>query len=198
MRFDSLQFVWFCLLAVFLLRTAGVGWYRNALVAVLNFYFLYSFSFSPVALVPIVIFVAMGYVAILVAKRTGTSSGIGIVLAVLIAVFAWLKHYSVVVFLPSLDFPYATIGMSYMLFRMIHLIVDVAQGAMRTPSPLAYFNYTFFFLNLVSGPIQRFQDFAAQSIQTRVKDSPEEMRLALVESHYRVLYYHCGVLLYFL
>ncbi|MEO5345962.1 MAG: hypothetical protein H7834_06250 [Magnetococcus sp. YQC-9] len=77
--------------------------------------------------------------------------------------FVVLKRYTIIEFLPALPFSYSVIGLSYVLFKLLHLIIDVKGGAIeRIPSPTEYFNYMCFFLSFLSGPIQRFQDFEAQ------------------------------------
>jgi alginate O-acetyltransferase complex protein AlgI len=180
MKFDSLQFIGFILFSVLVLRIARGGWYRSFSIALLNCYFLYSFSSNLTSLTPLLLFVLSGYIAILIAEKQSTSTGIGVLLISLIAVFIWLKHYSVISFLPTLAFPYVTVGLSYILFRIIHLIVDVAQGAIKAPSVIAYLNYVFFFLNFVSGPIQRFQDFSFQTSHPESCETSVDVNSALV------------------
>src|SRR5439155_24433493 len=59
---------------------------------------------------------------------------------------------------------YLVIGLSYVLFRVLHLMVDAKQGELaRAVGPLAFFNYTCSFLSFIAGPIQRYPDFAAQA-----------------------------------
>ena len=179
MRFDSYQFIGFSLIAIMLLRIVRVGSFRDFLLALLNCYFIYSFSIDNIYLVPLFLFVLVGYFSTLLAKNLRTFLGIGITLTSLIAIFIWLKRYSVIDFLPTLDFPYLTIGLSYILFRIIHLIIDVSQGAIRVPGFLAYFNYIFFFLNFVSGPIQRYQDFSEQNSHPEPCKTVEQIYLSL-------------------
>jgi alginate O-acetyltransferase complex protein AlgI len=162
MKFDSYDFITLILFAVIVLRTADASWYRTRSIFLLNCFFLYSFSSNLTSLIPLLVFVLFGYIAVLIAKNRGKSAGIGMLLISLIAIFIWLKGYSIVSFVPTISFPYVTVGLSYILFRIIHLVVDISQGAAKAPSPAAYFNYVFFFLNYVAGPIQRFQDFSSQ------------------------------------
>ena len=179
MRFDSLQFVAFAFFAVVLLRSANPGRIRSLLIALLNGFFLYSFAGDLVSLLPILVFSAIGYLAVLLTEKTGSRVGIGFSVTCLVAIFIWLKHYSVTLFLPQLDSPYVVVGLSYILFRVIHLVVDAGQGATKAPSPLAYTNYIFFFLSYVSGPIQRYQDFASQTSKPAPCKTPAELSLAL-------------------
>jgi D-alanyl-lipoteichoic acid acyltransferase DltB (MBOAT superfamily) len=83
-----------------------------------------------------------------------------VVVAILI-VFVWLKRYT---FLPSplfLGFPYLTLGLSYILFRVLHLIIDRRTNESEEEiTGFRYLLYTINFTTLVSGPIQRYPEFA--------------------------------------
>jgi D-alanyl-lipoteichoic acid acyltransferase DltB (MBOAT superfamily) len=88
-------------------------------------------------------------------------------LVVGVAGFAWLKKYS---FIPSslfLPHPYVTLGLSYILFRVLHLIIDAR--ARHTTLPLkiglvSYLNYTLNFTTLIAGPIQRYKEFSSMQL----------------------------------
>lgn len=54
----------------------------------------------------------------------------------------------------------AIVGLSYMLFRQIHFLVDVAQEQVEHFELWTYLNYQLNFLALLAGPIQRYQDFS--------------------------------------
>jgi len=80
----------------------------------------------------------------------------------LFAAFVVLKRYAfLTVVLPAwvLDHPIALIGLSYMLFRQIHFVVDSMQNQIRRPSLWVYLNYQLNLFAIVSGPIQRYQEF---------------------------------------
>jgi alginate O-acetyltransferase complex protein AlgI len=80
----------------------------------------------------------------------------------LIATFAVLKKYEFIkICIPErmLDLHVEIIGLSYMLFRQIHFIVDVMQGQIERPTLWAYLNYQLNPFTLLAGPIQRHQDF---------------------------------------
>ena len=77
-----------------------------------------------------------------------------------LACYIFLKRFSFFEDLGRLPFPYLTIGLSYILFRILHIMVDVRSGDLEERiGPLAFFRYTCNFLCFVSGPIQRYQDF---------------------------------------
>ena len=57
----------------------------------------------------------------------------------------------------SLDLRVEIVGLSYMLFRQIHFIVDSMQGQIERPTLWAYLNYQLNPFTLLAGPIQRYQ-----------------------------------------
>ncbi len=56
-----------------------------------------------------------------------------------------------------------TVGMSYLLFRCIHFLVDGHRKKLGTPSFVTFLNYVFFFPTFLAGPIERYQRFARWS-----------------------------------
>jgi D-alanyl-lipoteichoic acid acyltransferase DltB (MBOAT superfamily) len=82
--------------------------------------------------------------------------------AALVAAFAVLKRYEVLAFfLPGALFhhPLAVVGLSYVLFRQIQFLVDVLQLQIPEFTLSSYLAWQLGFLTLLSGPIQRYQDF---------------------------------------
>ena len=59
----------------------------------------------------------------------------------------------------TLDLGIEIVGLSYMLFRQIHFIVDSMQGQIDAPSLWSYLTYQMNLFTLLAGPIQRYQDF---------------------------------------
>jgi alginate O-acetyltransferase complex protein AlgI len=98
---------------------------------------------------------------------------------VTIAAFAWLKRYS---FVPSgafLTYPYLTIGLSYIFFRVLHVMIDSHQSSINgRVGVVSYLNYTLNFASLTSGPIQRYQDYQRDELQ-RLPLDPVVMGVAL-------------------
>jgi D-alanyl-lipoteichoic acid acyltransferase DltB (MBOAT superfamily) len=71
----------------------------------------------------------------------------------------------------------STIGLSYVMFRILHLIVD-AHGDELPPDVglLPYLTYLFCYLTFLAGPIQRFPDFAEGSRAAPSETHLEAMR----------------------
>lgn len=57
---------------------------------------------------------------------------------------------------------WATISLSFLTFRLVHLALDAHAGLVARPSWLAFLNYAFFAPASAAGPIQRFQEFDSQ------------------------------------
>ncbi|MBS0332820.1 MAG: hypothetical protein JSS35_08645, partial [Proteobacteria bacterium] len=133
--------------------------WRSGVMLVANLGFLTSFTHSPLALAPFAGFLAFGYAALWLARRK-SSFALPLLIAATLAIFFWLKRYS---FVPSglfLPFAYVTVGLSYVFFRVLHLVIDAGQGVIEEPvGPVSYINYTLNFTALVAGPIQSFQDW---------------------------------------
>lgn len=57
-------------------------------------------------------------------------------------------------------------GQAGIFFRVMHVVIDAHGGDLpdRVP-PVAYLNYVLNFTSLVSGPIQRYPDYAATQLQ---------------------------------
>lgn len=69
----------------------------------------------------------------------------------------WLRTVKSWLGLPDLK---ATLGLSYLCFRLIHVVADFHSGLIRNISPLAFLNYLFFVPSSVAGPVNRYDAFA--------------------------------------
>jgi alginate O-acetyltransferase complex protein AlgI len=156
----SLQFLAFALIAALAANLLWPSFLRHFAFLALNLWFLTSFTPSLAALFPLFGFLLAGYAAVRLLDRPSPFL-FRLFLGAIVLSFFWLKKYS---FLPSmlfLDVSYTTIGLSYIFFRVAHMIIDANDGTLpKRVSLIAYLNYTLNFTTLVSGPIQRFQDFA--------------------------------------
>jgi hypothetical protein len=82
--------------------------------------------------IPLMAFVGFGYIGLKWVESGRLRSATPIVVAILLS-FVWLKKYT---FVPSFLFlrnPYATLGLSYILFRVIHLVEDAHSEALPGP-----------------------------------------------------------------
>ena len=161
MNVASLPFIGFAVLAACAYNLLRPLWWRQWILLVANVVFLATFAHPLVAFVPLVAFLFIGFLGVHAMRKQEARWVFVVLLIAVILVFVWLKKYT---FLPSgsfLRFSYVTIGMSYILFRVLHLMIDAHAGSLPVKfGPLSYLNYTLNFMTLVSGPIQRYEDFA--------------------------------------
>jgi len=164
MNTDSLQFLGFATVAACLYNLFHSVWWRQGTLLLANLFFLATFAPGVRACLPLAGFLLLGFLGIQAAQRSNRGTFIAFLIAV-IAAFVWLKKYA---FLPAdsfLRFSYLTIGLSYILFRVLHVMIDARARNLSTRiGPLSYLNYTLSFMTLVSGPIQRYEDFAATQL----------------------------------
>jgi D-alanyl-lipoteichoic acid acyltransferase DltB (MBOAT superfamily) len=157
----SLQFLTFAFVVVILHNLSGSAAWRQAVLLGASLWFLASFSASPQAYVPLIAFLTIGYIGVRAMQSTRGARAYAPLLLSVIAVFFWLKHYAFIPRSLFLHFPYLTVGFSYILFRVLHLIVDArGQNLPGKVTVISYLNYCLNFTTLLSGPIQRYQDFS--------------------------------------
>lgn len=77
-----------------------------------------------------------------------------------VLLFVYLRKYQLAGDIAWLEHPVAIVGLSYMLFRVIHLIVEAPYLGHLPFGPLRYATYVGAFWTLLSGPIQRYDGFA--------------------------------------
>ena len=161
MEITSLSFVAFVAAVAIAVDLAPSQTLRSSLLTSANFIFLATYISELQQIVPALVFLLLGYVIIqLVGRwRSGiiTLIGIGLVLVI----YVYLKKFSFLDYIYPLKFTYLVVGLSYILFRIVHLIIDVQSGDIAERiKPLMFFNYTCNFLTFISGPIQSYQEFA--------------------------------------
>ena len=97
--------------------------------------------------------------------------------------YTWLTH----LFLPGAErlldrvnlvfsrgnsaLPVVTLGLSFMIFRQIHMAIEVRDGVLKDFRLGDYLSYQFAFWTFLSGPIQRFEPFAEEF--HRMASSPQ-------------------------
>ena len=98
-----------------------------------------------------------------------------------ILLFAYVKNYGFLEpllprnLLPEILIPQVqVIGLSYMLFKFIHMAVDQNQGQLEPVNFFSYANYQLSFFTLAAGPIQRFNDF--RQTWARMDLGPSDVR----------------------
>ena len=156
----SFQFVMYGIAVAIVSNFSRSRVWRSAVLMLASVVFLGFLAHSPVVFIPLAGFLLVGYGAIVLVRRGWSKWLVWLVLAVIL-VYAWLKKYT---FLPEasfLHFPYFTLGLSYIFFRVLHLLIEAGEGGEARPVGLGgYLLYTLNFTTFVSGPIQRYDEFA--------------------------------------
>lgn len=156
----SLKFVLFGLAVALVSNLSRSRAWRSAVAMLASILFLGMLARNPIVLLPLTGFLLLGYAGMLVTARNRSRFMASSIIIVVFA-YIWLKKYT---FLPESIFlrhPYFTLGLSYIFFRVIHLVIE--SGAAREGKKIgfgAYLLYTINFTTLVSGPIQWYDEFA--------------------------------------
>jgi D-alanyl-lipoteichoic acid acyltransferase DltB (MBOAT superfamily) len=149
---------------VFNLRPS-VAWRQFVLLAA-SIGFLAFFSHGLAAFFPLAAFLLFGFLSLRLMQAGATPLFVPL-LVIGIAAFAWLKKYAVIPPALFLHYPYVTLGLSYILFRVLQLIIDARSRSatlLGKISLVSYLNFTLNFTTLVSGPIQRYNQFASMQL----------------------------------
>lgn len=176
----SFQFLGFAAIAALIFNLSRALAWQNIVLLAVNLAFLSTFSRDPVALAPFAVFLAIGFFGARAMQSQRWLPAFVPLLVLVIAMFFWLKRY---MFVPAellLHHTYVTIGVSYVFFRVLHLIIDARSPGLSTRiSLLVYLNYVLNFTSLVSGPIQRYQDYAVTQTAQRWRPDVIDFGLAL-------------------
>lgn len=161
MAFTSLTFIAFITAVVLLTHAMPAARARALVLLGANAVFIGSYVTSPVQVLPLLGFLALGFFAIEAVRRTRSVKVLWLALGLFLAAFIVLKKFSFLDAAWLLPFPYLLVGLSYILFRVLHLMVDAQQGELERPvSPLGFLNYACNFLTFTAGPIQRYPEHA--------------------------------------
>jgi D-alanyl-lipoteichoic acid acyltransferase DltB (MBOAT superfamily) len=154
---------------------------RQGVWAAANFLVLWLVLPNPASWIALGIFLGSGYVVAQALRAWPSRWLLASYLTLLIAAFVVLRQYPVLDWLlphtlhessmrilgvtiqdGALRHVIHILGLSYMLFRQIHVLVDAAQGQIERFSLWSYVNYQVSLFTILAGPIQRFQDFDEQ------------------------------------
>jgi D-alanyl-lipoteichoic acid acyltransferase DltB (MBOAT superfamily) len=165
MDVSSLQFLGFALIVVVVYNLFRALAWRQAILLLANVAFLATISLNWKAYVPLAFFLVLGYASIRLMRSWKSNAAFLPLMVSVVLIFIYLKQYR---FLPAasfLPFFYVTVGLSYIFFRVVHMIVDARDDALPDRvGVLSYFNYTLNFTTLIAGPIQLYPDFAASQL----------------------------------
>jgi alginate O-acetyltransferase complex protein AlgI len=159
---DSLKFLSLLLVASAFFSLIPSVRLRRIVLALWSAGFLWTLIPNVRSWMALAAFLLSGYGVAQLLRRWPNAVLLWSYLVALLAVFIVLKKYSFLgYFLPAavLSLPIGIVGLSYMLFRQIHVIVDSMQGQLDQLTLWDYCNYQANLFTVSAGPIQRFQDF---------------------------------------
>jgi D-alanyl-lipoteichoic acid acyltransferase DltB (MBOAT superfamily) len=154
--------------------------YRNKVVIpLINVVFIATFLKHPLWVLPLAVFLMLGFMCVKIMEKSPNRRNIILSILGIAAAFIYLKKYAFLSFIPGISFiktVYLMVGLSYVLFRILHIVIDIYGGAIKEKiSFWNFFSYSCFFLSFVSGPIQRFQEFKEQQQQLDKKPLDREV-----------------------
>lgn len=134
--------------------------WRRAVLFCANVAFLLTFTHDLKELAPFLAFLALGFAALRIAEASQRRFVFVVLLVLVIAAFCVIKRYAFVPHQTLLPFAYFSVGISYIFFRILHLVIDGFQKTLPDRvDVLSYLNYTLEFSALVAGPIQFYRDY---------------------------------------
>jgi len=137
--------------------------WRRLVLFGMNVAFVSSYAGALSELIPLSGFLLLCYIYILAIRQRRSKTFLSIAIVFLLAVFLFLKQYGFVQIRTLRDWPYVSVGLSYILFRVFQMLVDTQQGVIKERLSLfRMLNYCCFFATFASGPIQRFQHYCEQ------------------------------------
>lgn len=141
------------------------GW-RRIFFGLSNALFVASFVPNAQSWIWFAIFVGGTYAALLLVRARPGRRVVWVSILIFIPLFTFIKRYSFIPSIVPIEFfwaswsaPLVVVGISYMLFKFIHMLVDESQRQLAAFTFFSYLNYQLAFFTLVAGPIQRYNDF---------------------------------------
>jgi alginate O-acetyltransferase complex protein AlgI len=162
----SFQFVLFGLTVALLSNLRRSPLWRSSVLLLASIVFLSLLAQNLLAFLPLVGFLLLGYVILAIRERGWLKSALWGILTV-VFVYIWLKKYTWLPERSFLHFSYFTLGLSYIFFRVLHLLIETGDGIENGRIGFAaYLLYMLNFTTFVSGPIQRYGRFAFDQFAT--------------------------------
>lgn len=145
-----------------ILLSALLGPVRQALFLAANLLFLW-WAAGSVGVSSTILFIWIGYALtrlLLNYPRWFVPALVGYAL-----LFVYMRRYSFFGWvLPAdlLGITFSTIGLSFLFFKIVHVMIEAHSGTLGELTFPTYMNYCLMFTTFLSGPIQRYQDYVAQ------------------------------------
>lgn len=164
MTITSWSFIAFLAISALVFSIAPRRWRARYVFPATTLVFIFLVMPSNIAAFVVLGFVGLLWISTRIICQWPTRATQIAVLAMILIVFGWMKSYEFLAFLPFAGLVPATIGLSYMLIRSMQLLVDMASTPTLRPRFLQVFGFMTSWPCLISGPIQRYQEFQDQQL----------------------------------
>lgn len=151
-------------LAAIVLLSLLQGVARQLAFLALNLIFVWGLLLGLVGAASTLLFTLVGFGLVHLARRQGRA-GLAMGLVAFVILFVTMRRYDFLGWiLPETFLPWflSTIGLSFLFFKIVHVMVDAHGGTLGRFDLLTYLNYCLNFATFMMGPIQRYQDYRAQ------------------------------------
>lgn len=162
----SLAFLFFCIAVVGVVHLAPGRLPRQLLLACANVLFLALLVPNQRSAAFFAVVLGGSYVALLLVRTVPHRAVVAAAIGLVFFVFLYLKRYDYFATWIPVPFdwnltvhPVELVGLTYMLFKLIHMFVDQSEGQLARFNLWSYLNYQLSFFTLTAGPIQRYNDF---------------------------------------
>jgi D-alanyl-lipoteichoic acid acyltransferase DltB (MBOAT superfamily) len=162
----SLGFLFFCGAVVIVYHLAPGKLLRQVILACASGFFLYPLVPNPRSWEWFAVMLVGSYLALLLVRTWPRGGNVVLGIVAALAIYLYLKRYTLVAdFIPFPNewdvrlHPVEVVGLSYMIFKFLHMLVDQWQGQLAAINPWRYLNYQLSFFTVTAGPIQRYNDF---------------------------------------
>jgi D-alanyl-lipoteichoic acid acyltransferase DltB (MBOAT superfamily) len=159
----SPSFLGIALAAIVLLTTLR-GVPRQLAFLALNLAFVCVVVLPAAGAAGTLLFTLLGYALAHVAMRRDRRLLVA-ALVLVVTLFVYMRRYDFLAWvLPDsvLTAALSTVGLSFLFFRIVHVMIDGYSGTLGRLEFLTYVNYCLAFTTFLMGPIQRYQDFRDQ------------------------------------
>jgi D-alanyl-lipoteichoic acid acyltransferase DltB (MBOAT superfamily) len=149
------------LVALVVAARPSLTWRQNVVLAA-SVIFVASLSRNPLAFLPLLAFLGIGYVALRSRASTPGRAPAAAVVAI-VMLFFWLKRYSIVPSAVLIPYAYVTVGLSYILFRLLHLVIESRDDVAIARIGMGdYLRYLIGWNTFVAGPIMFYEEYVEQ------------------------------------
>ncbi len=158
----SIKYLSFSMMSVLFVSLLG-GVVRQFVFLSVNIFFI-VWLLGPVSTLAILVFCLLGFALVNVHLKW-PALRLAYTLPGFVALFIYLRNYEILqwIFPPELlSSTLSTIGLSFLFFKIIHVLVDAQSKTLRKLEFLTYLNYCLNFTTFMMGPIMRYQDYYDQ------------------------------------